>query len=235
MSDLNEPTPPESWCAHCKITVVPLPKGLCPTCGRFVPGSRKRQVNVERRQQLLAKLVADYQPQTTLAHSSCEHLAGVLEQLDVLKAGTQEHKRLVELSQLLGSALERSRTSTKDPHADVDDMTAEQLEAEALRLVVLARALRTPSTTSISPPFDTTPIVSSLPGDGHAAAVPREAPAPAPEPPTCKWCNRSPCIGPAHPAFATFHHDDPTEVERRDKEATAEMHESLRRYGPARY
>ena len=52
----------------------------------------------------------------------------------------------------------------------------------------------------------------------HEPAPAVEKPTPALEPP-CRWCNRSPCIGREHQAFATLHALDPEEVERRHREA----------------
>jgi hypothetical protein len=71
--------------------------------------ARRHPVNVARRDQIFRKLVADYQPQTTLLRSSCEMLAGILEQLEVIRPGLPEHQRLVQLSQQLGTTIEETR------------------------------------------------------------------------------------------------------------------------------
>ena len=108
---------PPTWCFNCKAEVKPKGKGNCPRCGRVLKGAflaRKHPVNILRRQQLLDRLLADYNPSTTVLRAKCEHLAGVLEQLEVLKAGSQEHKRLVELSEQLGASLEESRPRELD-------------------------------------------------------------------------------------------------------------------------
>ena len=121
---------PETWCAHCKADVVPRGKGVCPRCARFLRQhfvSRKHPVNVLRRDQLLTKLIADYQPSTTLLHASCEHLAAILEQLENLKPGSPDHQRLVQLSQLLGAQLEESRTPRPSLPTDYATLTDNQM------------------------------------------------------------------------------------------------------------
>lgn len=73
----------------------------------------------------------------------------------------------------------------------------------------------------------------------HAGAVDDGSPTPAqpspqpvrPEPvpdtadaaDACAFCYQTPCIGPEHPAFATLHSQDPLEIAKRHKEATAVM------------
>jgi hypothetical protein len=57
---------------------------------------------------------------------------------------------------------------------------------------------------------------------------PPTTPAPPPCAPRCAYCGR-PCVGPYHWAYRLLHHTDPTEVARRDAEATADMFAMLRR------
>ncbi|MGB2710113.1 MAG: hypothetical protein WBC33_01245 [Conexibacter sp.] len=73
-------------------------------------------------------------------------------------------------------------------------------------------------------------VVGSGPSVQVAAPVTSSAaPTSAPEPSFCAYCMRAPCAGRDHPAFATLHASDPEEERRRAEEATAEMHESMRR------
>jgi hypothetical protein len=53
-----------------------------------------------------------------------------------------------------------------------------------------------------------------------------EKPTPVPESP-CKWCNRAPCIGDQHPAFATLHALDPIQQQRRNTEASEDAIDQL--------
>lgn len=49
----------------------------------------------------------------------------------------------------------------------------------------------------------------------------------APVTPPCPYCGRE-CIGPDHSAYRTLHGNDPAEVERRYREATAVMRTQVR-------
>lgn len=119
----------ESFCAHCKTNVVPLPKGLCPSCGRFVPGTRKVPVNREKVTQQREKFIAHYQPQTPLLEETCAQLAAVVERLDAVKLGSPEHRRLTLLMQSLGATLEASRL-----RAPLFDFSRVELETRTAHL-----------------------------------------------------------------------------------------------------
>jgi hypothetical protein len=72
--------------------------------------------------------------------------------------------------------------------------------------------------------------------DPNAPSPAPVAPAPPPPPqPTCDYCGNRPCVGREHVAFDVLHWNEPEQIEQRAKRATAEMRESLRRYGLARY
>ena len=45
-------------------------------------------VNVLRRDQFLAELIAEFKPSTVVGRRNCEHLAGIYEQLEALKPGS---------------------------------------------------------------------------------------------------------------------------------------------------
>ncbi len=253
---------PPQWCGKCKADVIPRGKSLCPRCGRMLKQSflaRKHPVNILRRDALRKKLTDEYRPTTQRLQSMCEQYAGVLEQLEVLKAGSQEHKRLVELGQLLGDALEAARPA-EAADASVENMTPEQLEAYALDLAQMARNMRLPPMSapgadrwppvpdgqpqerpeslegdSLAPPEINVPRADQRAGQSPEPALlePRASLEPAPAP-RCPFC---------HQAFAkcaeireqrlddwrVLHYDDPAEQQRRAELATKEMFESLRR------
>jgi hypothetical protein len=197
---------------------------------------RTHPVNVARKKQLLEKLVADYHPSTTMLMSSCEHLAGILEQLEVLKAGSQEHKRLVELSQLLAASLEVSRPATAAPTTPTDLDEDELIERTTTMLRSLLE-LRDEAKRSAEmragychpDGVDGSPFADGAGQDAPVLAGAAPAGVPLAEPTRCPYCGQAPCVGPEHSAFEVLHWDDPEEVDRRAKAATAEMIESLRR------
>jgi hypothetical protein len=60
----------------------------------------------------------------------CEQYAGIVEQLEVLKPGSPDHQRLVQLSQLLGAALEESQSSRETrPNQDDAGLAAMPMSA----------------------------------------------------------------------------------------------------------
>jgi hypothetical protein len=200
---------PPTWCKKCQAEVLPYGKGKCPRCHTFLKHNfvqRKHPVNVLRRDALLKKLVADYQPQTTLTHASCEHLAGILEQLETMKPGSPDHQRLVQLSQTLGASLEESRRSREAPP-----------EVMTIRRII------------VRPPD------IERDEDVSAKAIEDAAqPTPVHSEPVCEFCHQTLArcaeIKSTRPdIWPTLHARDPEELKRRDKEATAEMFEALKR------
>jgi hypothetical protein len=244
---------PEVLCPHCQVTVKPRGRGQCPKCGRVLKQSflaRRRPVNVLRRQQLLDKLLGEYQPHTTMARTTCEMLAGVLEQLEVQKPGSQEHQRLVQLSQQLFAALEASRRPLDaDPSAfpGVEQMPTSALErardllqrlatGDALterelgQLDILESSMRGEVLLRELVPPAPPPVAIDLPVPVSAEPpVTVTAPSALPEPERCPYCTCSPCIGRDHSAFELLHASDPDVIKKKDAERTAEMMESLRR------
>jgi len=217
VAQIGEPgTLPPTWCRSCQATVTPVGKGTCPRCARFLRlnfVSRKHAVNKLRRQQILEQLLADYHPTTTLGHSSCDMLAGILEQLESMKPGSPDHQRLVQLSQLLGTSLEESRPARETKDAET---------------IIIRRIIVRP------PDIERDEDVSAKAIEDAAQ------PTPVHSEPVCESCHQSlsRCaeIKATRPdIWPTLHYNDPEEVARRDKEATTEMYESLRRHGPARY
>src|SRR5258708_22718264 len=197
------------WAPNCKADVLPKGKGYCPRCARMLKGSflaRRHPVNVLRKQQLLNKLTAEYQPRTTMQQATCAHLAGILEQLEVLKPGSPEHQRLVQLSQSLGAALEGSRSSQHVPDADYDAMTDDELIDRLEQTLQAARASRDLKREH-QPRLDADVVGAAVaedgvtllePGDeGHAPQeATRAATVRQPTVEICKHCRKSPdrCI-----------------------------------------
>ena len=204
---IGEPdTLPLTFCKRCNVDVKPEGKGLCPRCHKMLRHNflaRKHPVNKLRREQLLDKLVADYRPHTTLLKSTCEMLAGVLEQLEVLKPGSADHQRLVTLSQTLGENLEAHRASrpASSDTLDIDNASDAKLietTTEILRqLLELGDAPRVRSNTSSA----AGPVVQAE-RDSTEPPTPTLAPAPKPDA-ICEYCGRK-CVGEDHAAFLYF-------------------------------
>ncbi len=131
------------WCKKCQGWVRPIGKGRCERCNAFLRlnfSARRHPTNLARREALLAKLTADYRPATTMLLASCEHLAAILEQLETLRPGGPDHQRLVQLSQLLGAALEESRSARASrPSPDADGVAAMPMSALEAARDLLAR------------------------------------------------------------------------------------------------
>jgi hypothetical protein len=212
-------TLPPTWCRKCGAEVKPVGKGRCPRCQTFLRlnfSARKHPINKLRREQILDTLVRDYQPDTTVLRAKCEQLAGILEQLEAVKPGSQEHKRLVELSEQLGSSLEEANRQRR-----LETATGKTLEIR--RVIVRRQEDNEPLIIDTTGP---TPLVAGLPSEVSATPAGRASastPAPAPE---CEYCGPR-CVGPEHPAYSVLHWNDPLEVQRRDKEATAAMIKQL--------
>jgi hypothetical protein len=204
-------TLPETWCQHCKSQVKPQGKGLCPRCGRFLKLSfvaRKLPVNVLRRERILKKLVADYAPNTTLLHATCEHLAGVLEQLEVMKPGSPEHQRLVTLGQTLGDTLESSRRAAVQA-----SLTHPDAITEVRRVLVRGDGQEEPIP-SYGPKSEERPL-ETTPRESTTATVCRYG---------CGSLDRCAEIKETRPeAWRALHFLDPEEVKRRNEIATQEM------------
>ena len=223
-------TLPEVWCRKCEATVLPAGKGRCPKCNAFLRlnfAARKHPVNKLRRQQLLDKFVSDYRPNTQRLQSMCEQYAGVVEQLEVIKPGSPEHQRLVQLSQLLGAALEESRTATSasagTSGVDLSGMTDDELierTAALLQRMLEQRDLQRDGEAYIaraSAEYQAKVVGSdSLPS--NFASVEKAAPAAEPICPRCQQSaidcaamrERAPDV------FTLLHPNDPEVAEKRN-------------------
>jgi hypothetical protein len=181
----------------------------------------------------------------------CEQYAGVIEQLEVLKPGSQEHQRLVQLSQQLGAALEESRHAVDaDPSAfpgiekipdsalavarDLLRRSETLSEREQGRLDVLLDAMRGEvllrgDVVPANPP----PVKIPAPASADPpVTVTADTATPEPEP--CRYCHQPPARcdeinGRDLDTWRVLHFDHPEEITRRDQARTTEMLESLRR------
>jgi hypothetical protein len=230
---------PVTHCSNCEIDVRPKGKGMCPKCGRMLKGAflaRKTPRNVLRRDQLHAEIVAEYKPDTWYLRRACRWLANIDERLETVKDGTPEHTRLIGRWTELTSTLEASR-SRQAPSINLEDLDPDEVVAHAERVLEMARLARDAQRTSDAYLAQAPPLgVSPRPEPNDA---PAESLIPQPEP-LCPYCHQSitRCAEiktTRLDAWQALHHNDPSEIERRGKLATAEMYESLRRHGPARY
>jgi len=248
---------PMTWCEKCQADVKPQGRGQCPRCGRVLRHSflaRRHPVNKLRRQQLLDKFVRDYRPDTQRLQSMCEQYAGIVEQLEVLKPGSPDHQRLVQLSQLLGAALEESHVPPaarlRRQFGNLSSLMLTELVERTEKLAQDAREMARRAVDELQaavrgdmPPPDPTPTGNVENGvDLDALPDARQSAAPAPEPeaplPPCPHCGRTPvrCAELKQNAldqWRVLHGNDPAEVERRDAEATAVMMKMVRHgHGP---
>ena len=231
---------PDIWCLHCKENVTPEGKGTCPKCGRFLRRNflaRKKPVNLVRKEFLLRKFIADYQPSTTLLHSSCEMLAGIVEQLETMKPGSAEHQRLIQLSQQLGASLEESRVRESQVSSDATAvLTDEQIEARLVKLLEMLRSTRLPKMSEAqhegavhgaigdredaeqdaeqdAARVEAYTLIPKPDRRSDATAdrgVDASTPSTPPVPPApCEYCHQSPCVGRDHTAYDALHDHDP--------------------------
>jgi hypothetical protein len=223
-------TLPPTWCPRCQAEVVPRGKGLCPRCGRTLKGSflsRRHPINVLRRDALLAKLVNDYQPDTTMLHATCEHLATIPEQLEVLRPGSTEHARLVQLAQQLAEALEATRATRAAAPDDQNTVTVVR------RVIVGTRTERAAgnATEHTGPVQAPTDPAGEAPVPSSATLTPEQC---------CPYCQQSPsrCAeikSTRLDAWRAMHCADPAEIKRLDDDATQEMMRQVGRGLPRWY
>lgn len=241
-------TLPLTWCKKCEAEVKPEGKGVCPRCHTFLSRNftaRKHPVNKLRRQQLLDKFVRDYCPNTQRLQSMCEQFAGVVEQLEVIKPGSPEHQRLVQLSQTLGAALEEAQLS-REARAPSDAPGIASMPSSALHLAqeflkrqvagetltdfeqgALAVLHRAMDGTVLLPPDPRAPEPAHVaPDAGYPKQEATDAPtideptaAPAEPEPACLYGCGSRCaeLREKRPdVWHVFHYLDPEEVARRE-------------------
>jgi hypothetical protein len=245
------------FCAHCQTAVDPKGRGLCPVCGRFLPANTVSLVTGLRSKKL-AKIVDAYRVDLieqlfaerggrgaldVVSRIAIENFALVCAQhktietrLDQDGLFTQTGRRRSAFDMLKGISETIDRLRTELPpiltrptptSADYSAMTDDQVVAHAERVLEMARLVaraREPE------PLLTTP-------DGIYAPT-MEVPEPpssavAPEP-LCSYCHQSitRCAEiktTRLDAWQALHHNDPSEIERREKAATDEMFASLER------
>jgi hypothetical protein len=138
-------TLPVVFCRRCQIDVRPEGKGVCPRCRTFLRlnfVSRRHPVNKLRVEQHLEELIAEFRPSTTTARRTCEHLAGIYEQLEGLKPGSTEWGRLVTMAQTLATTLEGARVTPIPTDLSASLSTPAKIVARLEHLLAQAKALR---------------------------------------------------------------------------------------------
>ena len=246
---------PTRYCSKCATSVVPNAKGQCPTCGVFTQGNaaaRKHIANIARRDQLHAENIAEYQPDTLHLRRACRWLANITERLENIKDGTPEHQRLVAMWTELTATLEASRQARAAHTTILEQLDPGAIVAKAERVLAMARLIRdsgrepapAPGPGSEAPGLESEALggprneadagggLSSLPESGPVL----EAGADSEPLEPCPYCHQtgahcSEIKATRLDAWRALHHNDPIEVERREKLATDEMFESLRRHG----
>jgi hypothetical protein len=133
-------------------------------------------------------------------------------------------------------AIARMKRQLAGGEADDDSFIPEDegLPGEPSQAVVQAEGLPKGAESNGSP------TASSEASQPSPDRKPEPASRPLPESESCPFCQKSPseCTdlkATRREAWAAIHYDHPDEVKKRDEAATAEMFESLRRHGPARY
>jgi hypothetical protein len=241
------PSAPEKRiCGACGALVVPMGKGKCPECKRFMAGHTyglKHPVSQERRAALFEELVAEYQPADLLARASCRNLAAVMERLESTTPGSPAWGRLMTSLREQGAALREARSET--PAATVEAQPTYALERlqvlldrmergetlserEEGALDVLLGAVEGRHTLLPDPvpeiPAELLPTPCPEPARSESPEpADTDSPVPATDPRRCPYCLQTPCVGPEHPAFDVLHMSDPVVIEKRRKEATAVM------------
>ena len=212
----SEPAPDLRWCSRCEAQVIAVDKGRCPTCRSFLKGStvaRKNPLNVAKRDAILADLIAEYKPTTTMETATCEHLAATLERLSSLRPGSTDWQRLMNASQTLSAAL-RSTAPTETPTA-FENYTLAQLVTRAEQLLAEARRCATKPREAPfvpPPPAPRAPSPYDPPVDTDVATTPQCAYGCGP----LEHCAKVKATNPE--AWAAIHFNDPGEVERRRKD-----------------
>ena len=237
-ASIGEPNAlPLVFCRLCKVDVQPVGKGKCPQCGAFLRLNfiaRKGPVNVVRRDQLLAELLAEYQPQTVGARATCEQYAATLERLETTKPGSPEWQRMIVGARDLSASLDEFRNrAPRIPDPDLADATDDQLierTTTILRSLLDARDEQRKGEAHIAAATECAGVQTTAGPAGEAVA---STVVPAPEP-VCKYCRRA-CVGVDHHAFEVLHWSDPEQVKKRDELATRTMMQQLGKPLPGWY
>jgi hypothetical protein len=207
------------YCSRCDAQVVAVGKGRCPTCKSFLKGNTvpvKHPANVAKRDAILADLVAEYQPSTTMERSGCELLASTLERLASTRPGSTEWSRLMNASQTLSTSL---RTNAPIEAATAyENYTLAQLVTRAEQLLVESRRIASrPRPAPFVPPPPTPRPPSALDPPVSTETIPQCAYGCG----SLEHCAKVKVENPE--AWAAIHFHDPCEVARRSREATRVM------------
>jgi hypothetical protein len=190
---------------------------------------RKTPIDIAARNALLARLLAEYAPNTTVLQWACEDLADVRERLPKVRKGSAEHQRLAAIGDDLAEKLESSRTARQTHEsAEVGNQTTDALIERTTAM--LHTLLRMHDAEQHADEY----IERTADAHRHAQAPALEstdAPttAPAPEP-RCPYCHQplSRCAEiktTRLDAWRALHYSDPAEIERRNPGPTYSLKE----------
>jgi hypothetical protein len=235
-------------------------RGSCNVCGRFLPGNDAAVIHAGRAQLTAADYSArDALMNRLLAERGGRGVLDIVAQLRIEDYATAQiqlgkvTKRLEQLGAV--STAGNKRSSLVDTY-NTFSARVERLAAELPPVVNAAPVVTTDLDTLTDDQLieKTTTILRHLldlqaarregeqlrtareradvdKGPLQAGGFNADAPAEPPPAPVCEFCGQRPCVGPEHHAYDVLHARDPEVIARRDREATAEMHASLRRYG----
>ena len=234
----GDPTVPAPvWCKTCQLHVMPVGRGLCPSCRRFLPMNgmtRGESVNKTRAAKALDSLKREYKPTSEVELAQCHTLAQVIAKLETVRVGGGEHQRLVATMKDLKAALDEALATRKPPEEVLPSITTEQLyeqveEIRAKLAVQLRREAETEQQQAEEEAAAARHALAALEAATHIEQVEPEPPAISTETPeTCPHCGRSfaACATLRDDdleCWRTLHDDHPDEIERRRKERTADM------------
>jgi hypothetical protein len=223
------------FCVSCGRDVIPVGKGACPQCHKFLPANsfpRKHPVNVARRTAILQELNRDFPPATNVVQRAArQQLASALERLEVTKPGTPEWQRLSAVVKDLAAQLYEQRPAPEVP--DYTSMSLDELQSQLDHLQGMLASLRAVADRTTDLEIEPSPISSPI-----VTNVAANEPSPAPSPPAapierCAYCLRSlaDCAdlrATDRDKFEALHVGSPEDAEKRRREETAVM---LRRAG----
>jgi hypothetical protein len=155
-----------------------------------------------------------------------------LELLGAVSEGGKKRSSLVDTYNTFSARVERlaqelppvaAGTTSRVTGVDYDALTIDQLierSTSTLQTLLDLRDDQREGEAAVAAATEAAGLSVQAPTD-PAGEVPVSTPMPAPEI-ICPYCRRK-CVGPDHVAYETLHWDDPTEVKKRDKNATAVM------------
>lgn len=211
--------------------------------GHAIAGNLFRQKHTadeNRRDQLLAEIIAEYKPSTLELRDACRFLANVKERLEHVKDGVPEHQRLMGMWTVLSTQLRTA--SSAPPVFPVTDAVTGAASGDELiaRTTALLRTLLqwSQSKTPASSTGEDHSRASNAPGaDRGAVPDTRALEAVTPQPERCVYCSLSPaqCAEikvTRRETWQVLHYDDPACIAERSADATATMHRNIGKRSP---